>query len=216
MVIDKFQNEYLGNITKKLTQPFKLRKNTKLKDLLDCIGDEISFIRNQIIQCEDLVIYNNNKGKQLDLLGSNFNEKRNLDTDEDFLDRIIFIKQSAGSLGDENTIINAVSNYLNVEKSKIKIETVDIRKIKVRFENELPNLIKTSRILKQTKAAGIRLVTSHRYQYQNTQNYSYAHFLSDSMEFVQDVRKFREIKNETNYSYSTMVSDSVEYRQERI
>lgn len=49
-----------------------------------------------------------------------------------------------------------------------------------------------------------------------TINSAYAHFLSDSMEFVQDVRKFREIKNETNYSYSTMVSDSVEYRQERI
>lgn len=47
-------------------------------------------------------------------------------------------------------------------------------------------------------------------------NYSYANFVAESLEYIQDVRRFREIKNEVNYGYSTLVSDSVEYRQERI
>lgn len=49
-----------------------------------------------------------------------------------------------------------------------------------------------------------------------TQNYAYAKFVAESLEYTQDVRKFREINNKTNYGYSTMVSDNVEYKQERI
>ncbi|MGL4665676.1 MAG: phage tail protein [Clostridium butyricum] len=83
--------------------------------------------------------------------------------------------------------------------------------------DEIDSIEKINKIVNITKNARSHFEgLSHYKKIEGSQNYSYAHFLSDSMEFVQDVRKFREIKNETNYSYSTMVSDSVEYRQERI
>lgn len=59
----------------------------------------------------------------------------------------------------------------------------------------------------------------YRYVLENikaTVNSGYASFVAESLEYTQDVRKFREINNKTNYGYSTMVSDNVEYKQERI
>lgn len=59
----------------------------------------------------------------------------------------------------------------------------------------------------------------YRYVLENikaTVNSGYANFVAESLEYTQDVRKFREINNKTNYGYSTMVSDNVEYKQERI
>ena len=59
----------------------------------------------------------------------------------------------------------------------------------------------------------------YRYVFENikaTVNSGYASFVAESLEYTQDVRKFREINNKTNYGYSTMVSDNVEYKQERI
>lgn len=59
----------------------------------------------------------------------------------------------------------------------------------------------------------------YRYILENikaTVNSGYGNFVAESLEYTQDIRKFREINNKTNYGYSTMVSDNVEYKQERI
>ena len=155
MVSDKFPIELL-NINRRLTQPFKIKDKTMIKDLLECIVEEVEFLRNELIKCEELVLYEKNTGKQLDLLGSNVNEKRNNEDDIKFLERIIFTKESSGSFGDENTIINAFSNYFNIPKKQITIDNVDIRKMKLTIPDGIDLNVARSLLLK-IKAAGVRI-----------------------------------------------------------
>lgn len=155
MVSDKFPVQLL-DIDRKLTQPFKIKNRTIIKDLLECIKEEVVFLRDEIIKCEELVLYEKNTGKQLDLLGSNVNENRNNEDDIKFLERIIFTKESSGSFGDENTIINAFSNYFNIPKTQITIENMDIRKMKLTIPDGI-DLNAARKLLLKMKAAGVRI-----------------------------------------------------------
>ncbi|MGL4449911.1 MAG: hypothetical protein ACRCTZ_01820 [Sarcina sp.] len=213
MVEDKFPFLIGRELDIKLPQIFKEKQNTSIRDFLECIKEEFNDMQKALVDVENLADFDNNHGYQLDLLGANIKEDRIGEDDKYYRNRIKLLTYSSNSLGDENTIINGLSKYLDIDTNEIYTSIIDTRKIKVRFEDKLPDLIKTSRILKRIKAAGIRLVTSHRYQYKNTQNYSYANFVVDSLEFTQDVRKFREIKNETNYSYFIPYNENVEFEQ---
>lgn len=165
------------DVKKFLTQPFKIKKRTIIKDLLDSISDEFLRLDYEIKKCENLVLYENNKGKQLDFLGSNFNEFRDGDDDENYLERIKFLKESSNSYGDENTIINVFSDYFNIDKNNLTIENIDIRKIKLTIPDGLDLNVARNLLLK-IKAAGIRIQIEldkywEDFTYEEIENYTY-------------------------------------------
>ncbi len=132
----------------------KDEKNSFLNNLLDCISNRFLELRQAEIDTEKLVIFDNNSGKQLDRLGSDFNETRNGEDDTKFLARIKLASDIAGTIGDENTIVKTLASYLGIEKNEVIITNIGTRKILV----ELPDAVDqelVKLILLKIKAAGI-------------------------------------------------------------
>lgn len=144
------------NFRKRTTQPYKDNPNSFFNDLMDSIEQTFVEIRQALIDVEKLVIFDENYGKNLDLLGSNIKEFRNGEDDKKYLARIKLAYSLGGSIGDENTIIEVLSAYLDIDPSEVVLTQLDYRKILI----ELPDTVDqelSAIIIKKVKAAGIRV-----------------------------------------------------------
>ncbi|MEG3013090.1 MAG: hypothetical protein RR795_01360 [Cetobacterium sp.] len=177
MVEDKFKKLEKYDLNKKITQAFKNKENTFLKELLDCIRLEFNELQESQIKVEKLVLFEENEGIQLDYLGSNIKEKREGDEDQEFLNRIIIAYGASSNLGDDNSIINLLSNFLDVNSNQIETEIIDVRKIRVTIPGG-KDIIETTNFLNKIKVAGVRtLVELNKYwsdlTYEEIENLTY-------------------------------------------
>lgn len=155
MVEDVLKIENM-NFRKRTTQPLKDNKNSFINNLLDSIQYSFLEIRQALIDVENLTVFDNNAGKNLDNLGSNIKEYRNGESDQKYLTRIKLAHELSGTIGDINIIIRTLSSYLKIDKTEIRINEVGDRKILV----ELPDTVDKDLaflIIKKIKAAGVRL-----------------------------------------------------------
>ncbi|MGL4652594.1 MAG: hypothetical protein ACRCX2_12575 [Paraclostridium sp.] len=170
MVQDKFPFLEGRELDKKLPQIFKNNKNTFIRDLLDCIKEEFNELQKTLVDVEGLVDYDNNSGYQLDLLGSNIKEGRDGESDTRYRARIKAMMYASNSLGDENTIINGMSSYLNIPPSAVGTSVVATRTIELRFP-AVVSIKKTDKYIKRVKAAGIKYRIKVEVDVENTMNH---------------------------------------------
>lgn len=170
MVSDKFPYLLGRELDKKLPQIFKEHKNTYIRDLLECIKEEFNDLQSTLVDVEKLVDFDNNYGIQLDLLGSNIKEGRDGESDSRYRARIKAMMYAANSLGDENTIINGISSYLNINPSNVGTKVIDIRTIELKFP-AVVSVKKTNKYVKRVKAAGIKYKLKVEIDVENNMNY---------------------------------------------
>ncbi|MGL5621741.1 hypothetical protein [Cetobacterium sp.] len=170
MVQDKFPFLEGRELDKKLPQIFKEQKNTFIRDLLECIKDEFNEIQKVLVEVESLVDFDNNYGTQLDLLGANIKEGRDGESDLRYGARVKAMMYAANSLGDENTIINGLSSYLNISPSDVGTSIVDTRTIELKFP-AVVSIRKTDKYIKRVKAAGIKYKLKVEIDIENNLNY---------------------------------------------
>lgn len=144
------------NVAEKLPASYNI-ENTILSNIIEVFTDEFNEIIQAIKEVETINDIDKNFGKSLDYLGSDYNESRDGQTDEDYLNRIKSKIITTGSIGDENSIINGLAGYFNMDPKSFQIETIGLRLIEVIYPAEIEEE-KIISVLKSLKAAGIRLV----------------------------------------------------------
>ena len=77
---------------------------------------------------------------------------------------------AANSLGDENTIINGVSSYLNIPNSSVETSIIGTRTIELEFP-AIVSVKKTNKYIKRVKAAGIKYKLKVEIDVENNINY---------------------------------------------
>lgn len=170
MVQDKFEFLTGRVLDKKLTQIFKNKDNTLLRNFLECIKEELNELQVCMVDVEELVDYDNNFGVQLDLLGSNIKESREGESDNRFRARIKAMMYAANSLGDEDTIIKGLSSYLNIPAESVGTNVVGTRTIELKFP-AVVSIRKTDKYIKRVKAAGIKYKLKIEMDIKNNINY---------------------------------------------
>lgn len=170
MVQDKFPYLKGRELDKKLPQIFKEHKNTYIRDLLECLKEEFNELQTTLVKVENLIDFDNNYGIQLDLLGSNIKEGRDGESDNRYRARIKAMMYAANSLGDENTIINGLASYLNINPSNVGTSVIDTRTIELKFP-AVVSVKKTNKYVKRVKAAGIKYKLKVEIDVENNMNY---------------------------------------------
>ena len=128
-----------------------------LSNIINVFTDEFNGLIQAIKDIEVINDIDKNFGKSLDYLGSDYNESRDGETDEDYLNRIKTKILTTGSIGDENSIIDGLAGYFNLNPKLFQIVTIGLRLIEVIYPAEIEE-DKILFVLKSLKAAGIRLI----------------------------------------------------------
>lgn len=130
--------------------------DTIISNLMGIIQDEIEELKSVIQDVEKMKNFDLIFGKTIDYYGADYQEKREGDTDSEFKNRLKTLKIAYGSLGDEDTILKALSSYFNYEVTRFSIDHINTRTIEITYPAELDNS-EVLYILKKVKAAGIIL-----------------------------------------------------------
>lgn len=131
--------------------------NTVLFNIIDVFTDEFNELIKAIQDVEKINDIDKNFGKSLDYLGSDYNESREGQTDEEYLNRIKTKILTTGSIGDENSIINGLAGYYDMNPTSFFIDTIGLRTIELIYPAEIDEE-RILQVLKSLKAAGIKVV----------------------------------------------------------
>lgn len=145
-----------SELSEKMPSSYNI-ENTILSNIINVFTDEFNDLIQAIKDIEVINDIDKNFGKSLDYLGSDYNESRDGETDEDYLNRIKTKILTTGSIGDENSIIDGLAGYFNLNPKLFQIETIGLRLIEVIYPAEIEE-DKILFVLKSLKAAGIRLI----------------------------------------------------------
>lgn len=147
-----------NEISKRLPSSYSI-DNTILSSIINAISDELNELFQAIIGIEKIEDIDYLFGKSLDYYGEDYEEYRDGDDDKDYKRRIKAIKASFGSLGDENTIIEGLASYFNIDSSDIHIYQNGVRGINIEYPKAI-NDTRFHNIAKKIKAGGIRFMVS--------------------------------------------------------
>mgnify|MGYP000007939464 CR=1 FL=1 len=145
-----------SELSEKMPSSYNI-ENTILSNIINVFTDEFNGLIQAIKDIEVINDIDKNFGKSLDYLGSDYNESRDEETDEDYLNRIKTKILTTGSIGDENSIIDGLAGYFNLNPKLFQIVTIGLRLIEVIYPAEIEE-DKILFVLKSLKAAGIRLI----------------------------------------------------------
>lgn len=164
------------DVAEKLPSSYNI-ENSFMKKIIETFVEEFNEVVEAIKDIESINDIDCNFGKTLDYLGENFSERRNGDNDSSYLARIKMKNLSAGSLGDEDSIISGCAGYFGLPEALFQVKTIGIRYIEMIYPTEIDE-DKLLEILKSLKAAGIKLkLTKDKfwedYSYDQLKNLSY-------------------------------------------
>lgn len=164
------------DVAEKLPSSYNI-ENSFMKKIIETFVEEFNEVVEAIKDIELINDIDCNFGKTLDYLGENFSERRNRDNDSSYLARIKMKNLSAGSLGDEDSIISGCAGYFGLPEALFQVKTIGIRYIEMIYPTEIDE-DKLLEILKSLKAAGIKLkLTKDKfwedYSYDQLKNLSY-------------------------------------------
>lgn len=144
------------NVAEKLPTSYNI-ENTILSNIIEVFTDEFNELIKAIQDVEKINDIDKNFGKSLDYLGSDFKESREGQTDEEYLNRIKTKILTTGSIGDENSIINGLAGYYDMNPTSFFIDTIGLRTIELIYPAEIDEE-RILQVLKSLKAAGIKVV----------------------------------------------------------
>lgn len=144
------------DIAEKMPSSYNI-DNTVLFKIIDVFTDEFNELIKAIQDVEVINDIDKNFGKSLDYLGADFNESREGQTDEEYLNRIKTKILTTGSIGDENSIINGLAGYYDMNPTSFFIDTIGLRTIELIYPAEIDEE-RILQVLKSLKAAGIKVV----------------------------------------------------------
>ncbi|MGL4452061.1 MAG: hypothetical protein ACRCTZ_12795 [Sarcina sp.] len=178
-----------------------------VRKIFEIISTKYVVIKKMYKMIENFYDLNKLEGFALDLKGQNISVYRDGRTDEEYRKILFFEYLIFAKIRNVDDLINMLKLYFGTD---VKIEENNGNII---LFIEVDNKKELYEKLRDVKAAGVGIIIKNETTYRTIINNSYANFAADSLEFIQDVRKFREIKNETNYSYFIPYNENVEFEQ---